>query len=89
MFFLPRSGFVQQESSVDAARILLSFLFNEMNLLRIYLFMPIFFTFEIQAIEKVGLVLEGRLREVIFHNGGYKDTLVYGILKEEFRKERV
>jgi len=51
--------------------------------------MPIFFTFEIQAIEKVGLVLEGRLREVIFHNGGYKDTLVYGILKEEFRKERV
>jgi len=79
----------EQESSVDAARILLSFLFNEMNLLRIYLFMPIFFTFEIQAIEKVGLVLEGRLREVIFHNGGYKDTLVYGILKEEFRKERV
>lgn len=79
----------EEALSVKAVKILLGFLFNELNLLRAYLLIPDFFVYEIQVIEKVNLILEGRLREVFFRDDGYQDTLVYGILKEEFEKETV
>ena len=34
--------------------------------------------------EKLGLILEGRLRKVRYYNGSYYDSVKYGILREEF-----
>lgn len=38
----------------------------------------------IKHLEKVGLKQEGRLRKHYFHQGEYKDALIYSILREEF-----
>ncbi|MBR3550986.1 MAG: GNAT family N-acetyltransferase, partial [Bacteroidales bacterium] len=39
----------------------------------------------IKHLEKVGLRQEGRLRKHYFHQGEYKDALIYSILREDFK----
>ena len=79
----------EQISAVDAIRILLKFLFDELNLSRVYSFVPAFFLFECQAFKKVGFIPEGKLREAIFWDGKYHDILTYAIINEEFEKEKL
>jgi RimJ/RimL family protein N-acetyltransferase len=75
-----------QAFAFDAITILLSFLFDELNLARVNSFIPDFSTFEIQALEKADFVLEGKLREAVFLDEKYHDILVYAILKGEFQR---
>jgi len=39
--------------------------------------------------EKLGLILEGRLRKVRYYNGTYYDSVKYGILREEFFNSQI
>jgi RimJ/RimL family protein N-acetyltransferase len=79
----------EQTFAIDAITILLEFLFEELNLSRVYSFVPAFFLFENQAFEKAGFIPEGKLREAIFWDGKYHDISTYAILKEEFEKEKL
>jgi RimJ/RimL family protein N-acetyltransferase len=39
-----------------------------------------------RVLEKVGMRLEGRLRDDVRIRGEYRDTLVYGLLEDEWRE---
>ncbi len=68
----------------DAIVTLLHFAFDEMNLNRVWLH-----TFEFNdrgyaCYRKCGFQEEGRLREHYYGEGGYWDSIVMGVLKDEF-----
>ncbi|MCM3719002.1 GNAT family N-acetyltransferase [Fictibacillus phosphorivorans] len=71
----------------DALKALVSYLFKTMNLRRIQLDTWSGNTRAIRSYEKVGFVIEGRLREDTFIDGNYYDTIVMGLLREDFHDE--
>jgi RimJ/RimL family protein N-acetyltransferase len=68
----------------DAIRTLFRFAFEEMNLNRVWLTAFEFNERSIACYRKCGFREEGRLRQDRFARGRYWDTLVMGILREEF-----
>ena len=70
----------------DAMLAILEFAFNHMNLHRVYLEVYDFNTRGIRSYEKCGFKKEGALRDDRFSRGKYHDTIIMGILKEEFDK---
>jgi UDP-4-amino-4,6-dideoxy-N-acetyl-beta-L-altrosamine N-acetyltransferase len=68
----------------DAIRTLLRFAFQEMNLHRVSLRVYQDNARGIRAYEKCGFRHEGCLREAIYRQGRYYDTLIMGILSHEF-----
>jgi RimJ/RimL family protein N-acetyltransferase len=68
----------------DAIRTMLRFGLQEMNLHRIYLHVHEDNLRGIRAYEKCGFRHEGRLRQAIYRNGRYYDSLVMSILSHEF-----
>lgn len=71
------------KESLEAANLILKYLFNHENLERIYSYV---FEDEIELFElltQVGLKKEGQLREQSYFNGKYHDLLVLGILRSE------
>jgi RimJ/RimL family protein N-acetyltransferase len=73
--------------AIDSILTLLEFLFKELNMSRVYSFVPVFFSFENQAFKNTGFIQEGNLREAVFLEGKYHDILVYALLREEFSPE--
>jgi RimJ/RimL family protein N-acetyltransferase len=69
----------------DAIRTILRFGFDEMNLHRIYLHVHDDNARAIACYKKCGFVEEGRLRHDRYRGGAYHDSLVMGILEDEFR----
>ncbi|EGK14681.1 spermidine N1-acetyltransferase [Desmospora sp. 8437] len=76
-----------QGCGTDAMRILLRFIFEEMNLNKVKLEVFEFNPPAIRVYEKCGFRREGRLREEIFRYGRYHDVLVMGLLQEEHRSK--
>jgi RimJ/RimL family protein N-acetyltransferase len=72
----------------DAMLALLDFAFNHMNLHRVYLQVYDFNVRGIRSYEKCGFKKEGALRDDRFSRGKYHDTIIMGILKEEYEKIR-
>jgi RimJ/RimL family protein N-acetyltransferase len=70
----------------DAMMTILDFAFNQMNLHRVYLRVYEYNLRGIKSYEKCGFKKEGILRDDRFVNGEYHDTIMMGILKEEFKK---
>ena len=70
----------------DAMLAILDFGFNQMNLHRIYLRVFEFNQRGIRSYEKCGFKKEGILRHDRYREGRYYDTIMMGILKEEFRQ---
>jgi RimJ/RimL family protein N-acetyltransferase len=70
----------------DAMRILIKFIFNQMNIHKIRLKVFSFNKRAIKSYEKCGFIVEGRMREEIFRDGKYHDNIVMGMLKEEYLK---
>jgi RimJ/RimL family protein N-acetyltransferase len=70
----------------DAMMTLLNFAFNQMNLHRIYLRVFDFNPRGIRSYEKCGFKKEGVLRNDLYTSGEYHDTIIMGIMKEEFEK---
>ncbi len=69
----------------DAMKTLIHYLFQTMNLQRIKLETWSGNVQAIRSYEKCGFVVEGRLRKDEFIDGQYYDTVVMGLLKEEFQ----
>lgn len=68
----------------DAMNILISFIFNQMNINKIRLISYSFNKRAIKSFEKCGFVIEGILRKEVFKDGVYYDKIAMGILREEF-----
>jgi RimJ/RimL family protein N-acetyltransferase len=68
----------------DALRTMCRFGFNELDLHRIELNVADFNPRAQRAYEKVGFTVEGRLREHRYAAGRYYDTLVMGLLRDDF-----
>lgn len=69
----------------DAMKVLIGFIFDEMNLNRIVLNVYSFNERAIKSYEKCGFVKEGVLREALFKSGKYHDEVVMGLLANEYR----
>ncbi len=70
----------------DAFNTLCRFGFESLNLFRIWLECDAEYARIVNAYEQVGFVQEGRLRKSYFRHGSYRDTLVMGLLKEDWDK---
>jgi len=69
----------------DATLTLLRFAFDEVNLRRVVLHVHADNDRAIACYRKCGFVEEGRLRQDRYRHGVYIDTLVMGVLADEFR----
>ncbi len=74
-----------QGLGTDAARTLISWGFLELNLNRVWLRVFDDNARAIRSYEKLGFVVEGRLRQDRFHDGKHSDTLVMGLLRGELQ----
>ena len=72
----------------DAMMTILDFAFNLMNLHRVYLRVYSFNERGIRSYEKSGFRKEGVMRDDLFAQGKYHDTIIMGILKDEYDKMR-
>ncbi len=61
--------------------------FSEMKFNRLFTETYDFRTFHISIIEKAGLKEEGRMRQHIFENGSFHDSILHSILKKEYFEE--
>ena len=71
----------------EAARLVVDYGFKQLGMHRISLEVYSHNTRAQRAYEKVGFVLEGRMRESHFRDGCYYDTLVMAILEGEWKGE--
>jgi len=68
----------------DAMKVLVRFIFEQMNVNKIKLFVYSFNERAVRSYEKCGFVKEGVLRQEIFRDGKYHDEYVMSILKDEY-----
>ena len=73
----------------DAMNILISFIFNQMNINKIRLICYSFNKRAIKSFEKCGFVIEGTLRKEVFKDGCYYDKIAMGIFREDFLSKRI
>ncbi|HET7658682.1 MAG TPA: GNAT family protein [Bacillales bacterium] len=78
-------GYWNQGYGSDSVQTLVRYLFQTMNLNRIQLDTWSGNERAIRSYEKCGFVIEGRLRKNAFVDGKYHDTIIMGLLKEEFQ----
>jgi len=69
----------------EAMKLLISFLFNQVNINKVRLSVYSFNERAIKSYEKCGFKIEGVLRQEIFRNGEYHDIIAMGMLKEEYK----
>lgn len=72
----------------ESARALLAYAFTQLNAHRVVAFCHAENEASRRVMEKIGMTLEGRLRETIHLNGGWADELVYAILERDFQPPR-
>lgn len=75
--------------ATEAAEAILKFGFEQLRLHRIWAQAIATNTNSIHVLEKIGMRQEGHLRENEFFKGRFWDTVIYGILEEEWRWKRV
>ncbi|MGB7606187.1 MAG: GNAT family protein [Lutisporaceae bacterium] len=68
----------------DAMKVLVKFIFEQMNINKIKLFVYSFNERAVKSYEKCGFVREGVLRQEMFRDGKYNDEYVMGILRDEY-----
>lgn len=68
----------------EAMQLLIRFIFEQMNLNRVRLFVFAFNTRAVKSYEKTGFKVEGTLRQELFRNGRYHDVIQMSILKREY-----
>ncbi len=76
-----RRGFATQ-----AYRILLDFLFFQLNIHRVWLLVASFNDAAIPLYKKLGFRKEGKQRDAIFRNGTYHDYIMMSMLSHEYEK---
>lgn len=73
----------------DAMKVLVKFIFEQMNIHKVKLNVFSFNERAIKSYEKCGFVKEGVLRDEIFRDGKYYDEIIMSILREEFESSLV
>jgi RimJ/RimL family protein N-acetyltransferase len=73
-----------QGHGTDALRVLVGFLFTARNLQRLHLETLASNTAALASYRKVGFVQEGVLRNHAFADGDYVDTVIMGLLRDEW-----
>jgi len=71
----------------DAMRVLLAFVFDQMNINKAKLNVYSFNKRAIKSYTKCGFQIEGTLRQEIFRDGAFHDEIVMGILRSELIRE--
>jgi RimJ/RimL family protein N-acetyltransferase len=77
-----------QGYATEAARAIVAFGFTALGLHRIWSWCIADNVGSARVLEKVGMRLEGRLRENEWMKGRWWDTLLYGILEDEWRAQQ-
>ncbi|MDF2840602.1 MAG: acetyltransferase [Clostridia bacterium] len=72
----------------DAMKVLLKFIFEQMNINKVKLFVYSFNNRAVKSYEKCGFVREGLLRQEIFRDGKYQDVYIMAILKDEYFQQK-
>ena len=70
----------------EAMKILVSFIFLEMNIQRVALTVFAYNERAIASYKKIGFLEEGRLRQHLFRSGQYHDVVQMAVLRDEFTK---
>lgn len=73
----------------EATKLMLKYAFDVLNLNRIQLHVFCSNTKAVEAYKKAGYVIEGTLRQAMYHNNEYCDFYVMGILRDEYYKNNV
>jgi RimJ/RimL family protein N-acetyltransferase len=68
----------------DAMKVLVKFIFEQMNMNKVKLFVYSFNERAVKSYEKSGFKKEGVLRQEMFRDGKYNDEYVMGMLKDEY-----
>ncbi|RAL24083.1 GNAT family N-acetyltransferase [Thermoflavimicrobium daqui] len=68
----------------DALRLILRYAFHELNLNRVGLDVIQYNESAIRAYEKVGFIIEGRIRSAVLRDGNSYDRIFMGILRDEW-----
>lgn len=72
----------------EALELLVEYGFNQLNLHHITTEVYGFNGRSMRVQEKAGFQKEGHQREVVFKNGKYHDRIIFGLLREEWRKNK-
>lgn len=70
--------------AIDAARTLMDFGFRELKLHRISVAMGPDNAASIAAARRLGMTYEGRIRDHVYTNGQWRDSLLYSVLADEW-----
>ncbi len=71
---------------VEAMKAMLGYAFGELKLKRVYAHIFVENVASRKMVEKCGFVREGRLRASHLHHRHYRDSYLYGILREDFSR---
>ena len=69
----------------DAMKVLINFLFYELNVRKITLHVFAFNERAIRCYRKLGFLEEGRLRENMFRNGRYHDDIIMSLFRQDYK----
>ncbi len=83
--YILNRGYWGNGYATEAARALVEYLFDERGVHRVYASCDPENHASVRVLEKVGMSLEGRLRENMVIHGEYRDSLIFGILVDEWR----
>jgi RimJ/RimL family protein N-acetyltransferase len=73
--------------ATDAARTLIDFGFRELDLHRVSAAIGPDNQPSIRLVERLGFQREGRIRDHVFTNGAWRDSLLYSVLAEDWKPE--
>lgn len=79
-----RENGTDQGVPLDTLNTLLTFVFEEYNLLRVLAYVSEYPTNQASIFEKIGFRLEGKLREHVFKDGRYRDVMVFALSRDDF-----
>ena len=71
--------------ALDAAHTLMAYAFDKLGLHRITAAVGPANSASLALVERLGFVQEGRLRDHVFTNGAWRDSVLFSILEDEFR----
>jgi RimJ/RimL family protein N-acetyltransferase len=69
----------------EAMKLMLDFAFGVLNLHRVQLDVYSYNERAIKSYEKAGFKVEGRIRDELYYNHAYHDSIIMGILEDEYR----
>ncbi|MBN4074376.1 MAG: RimJ/RimL family protein N-acetyltransferase [Alkaliphilus sp.] len=87
--FIGDKNYWNKGYGTEVMRLLVGFIFNEMNINKVNLNVFSFNERAIKSYVKCGFKKEGVLRQEVFRNGKYHDKVMMGILRDEFKETKI